>query len=141
MKDLHLIPNLSLIPKYIRNYNKIIQKEAKQLWTKLKPLKGQYMSSNPAKKGIESLSLQQLRKAIKEYGLSKKVKGYTKLNKEELIKRLLKEGHIKRVGGGEGDGFIYNYILEPVFDWAVSKLWNGLKNTDYEKRDQMRKPY
>ena len=80
MKDLHIVPKISLIPQYIRDYELIIQKEAKVLW-----LKTGYTTSIKGKKG---LTVANLRALIKAKGLAKTMRGYTRWKKNILIEKL-----------------------------------------------------
>ena len=71
------MPKISLIPQYIRDYELIIQKEAKVLWLKTGYTKG--------KKG---LTVANLRALIKAKGLAKTMRGYTRWKKNILIEKL-----------------------------------------------------
>jgi len=92
LKDLRLNPELSLITQYIAVYEKELEKEAKPIWKKLKPLLGQRVTAASPQGEIASRSLPELRQMVKEHGLSKRMRGYTKLNKEDLIQKMLKVG-------------------------------------------------
>jgi len=74
------VPKISLIPQYIRDYELIIQREAKGLW-----LKTGYTTSIKGKKG---LTVANLRALIKAKGLAKTMRGYTRWKKNVLIKKL-----------------------------------------------------
>ena len=88
MKDLHLVPRIDFINEYIEAYQTIIQREAKILWGQI------------GKKGLEEKSIPKkvtvadLRKIVKNKGLSRSMKGYTRWKKDILLKNLKEAGHI-----------------------------------------------
>ena len=90
LKDMRLNPELSLITQYIAVYEKELEKAAKPIWVKLKPLQGQRVAVASPQGEIASRSLPELRRMVKEHGLSKRIRGYTKMSKEELIQKILK---------------------------------------------------
>jgi len=92
LKDLRLNPELSLITQYIAVYEKELEKAAKPIWVKLKPLLGQRVAAASPQGEIASRSLPELRRMVKEHGLSKRIRGYTKMTKEELLQKILKVG-------------------------------------------------
>ena len=87
MKDLHLVPHVSLIDKYISAFEYIIQREAKLLWGRI-DRKGIEEKSIPKKMTVVAL-----RKMVKDKDLSRVMKGYTRWKKDILIKKLKEAGH------------------------------------------------
>lgn len=89
MKDLHLVPQVTLIDKYIQAYEQIIQREAKILWERLGK-KDIVEEKNTPKK----VTVVTLRKIVKDKELSKSMKGYTRWKKDILLQKLKEGGYI-----------------------------------------------
>ena len=89
MKDLHLVPKASLIPKYTKEYERIIQREAKVLWTKIGH---KAVKSKRVRAKVHTVA--NLRALIKDKGLAKTMRGYTRWKKNILIQKLKDGGYI-----------------------------------------------
>ena len=88
MKDLHLVPRVSLIPKYTDAYQYIIQREAKLLWEKVGK-----KDIGDEKSILKKMTVVSLRKIVKDKGLHKAMRGYTRWKKDKLVKKLKEEGY------------------------------------------------
>ena len=89
MKDLHLVPRIDFIDKYMEAYQAIIQREAKILWDRIGK-KGTVEGKTVPKK----ITVVVLRKLVKDKGLSRIMKGYTRWKKDILLIKLKEAGHI-----------------------------------------------
>ena len=86
MKDLHLVPRIDLIDKYMEAYQAIIQREAKILWDRI--------GKKDTKTVPKKITVVALRKIVKDKGLSRVMKGYTRWKKDILLIKLKEAGHI-----------------------------------------------
>jgi lysophospholipase L1-like esterase len=78
-----------MIDKYIKAYTDIIQREAKQVWIKEKGA-----LPERKKRQVKKLTVKALRQIIKEDGLQKKFKGYSRWKRNMLITALAQVGYI-----------------------------------------------
>jgi hypothetical protein len=89
LKDLHIAPSIRMIDSYIKAYTDIIQREAKQVWIKER-------GALPEKKRrqVKKLTVKALRQIVKEDGLQKKLRGYSRWKRNMLITALAQVGYI-----------------------------------------------
>ncbi len=90
MKDLHIVPDIGLIPEYIKAYEHIIQREAKILWGRVVGKRDTVEVKHIPKK----MTVVVLRMIVKDKGLSRVMKGYTRWKKDTLLRKLKETGHI-----------------------------------------------
>jgi hypothetical protein len=89
LKDLHIAPSIRMIDTYIKAYTDIIQREAKQVWIKEKGV-----LPERKKRQVKKLNVKALRQIIKEDGLQKKLRGYSRWKRNMLITALAQVGYI-----------------------------------------------
>ena len=89
LKDLHMAPSIRMIDPYIKAYTDIIQREAKQVWIKEKGA-----SPEKKKRQVKKLTVKALRQIVREDGLQKKFRGYSRWKRNMLITALAQVGYI-----------------------------------------------
>ena len=77
-----------MIDPYIKAYTDIIQREAKQVWVKEKG------APEKKKRQVKKLTVKALRQIVKEDGLQKKFRGYSRWKRNVLITALAQVGYI-----------------------------------------------
>ena len=86
---MHITPSIRMIDRHIKAYTDIIQREAKQVWIKEKGA-----LPEQKKRQVKKLTVKALRQIVKEDGLQKKFRGYSRRKRNVLITALAQVGYI-----------------------------------------------